>query len=176
MYASRRRTSPYPLGPLLAALATLAGCASPPPLPPELQYAAPPSSAGTASVRGSQESSALLDDLTAYVLAVDGKRVMGGRPGWREPLTLAAGKRRLGVVFQRGASSAQAEVWLDAQPGVAYEVRYATDVQLFGANSYCDFWIVDRANGRQVTETRRGFVTPGRTPGTYYAPPVAPAK
>ena len=167
---------PHAAGPLLVALSAFAGCASPPPLPPELQYSVPTPSRETASVRGSQSDSALLDDLTAYVIAVDGKRVMAGRAGWRVPLTITAGKRRVGVAFQRGAATALAEVWLDAEPGREYEVRYVTDVTLFGTNTFCDFWIVNRASGEAVTEVRRGFVSRSGAPGTFYAPPVVPAK
>jgi hypothetical protein len=143
-------------------------------MPPELQYQPPRPSAATATIRGSQETVPLLDDYTVYVLGVDGKRVMTGRAGWSSALPLVAGKRRIGVAFQRGVLRAQAEIHVDVEPGRAYEVRYATDVQLYGTNSYVDFWVVDLTSGTAVTDVRRGHVNRGGDPPTYYVPIIVP--
>lgn len=97
----------------------------------------------------------MLDNFTAYVDAVDGVAVPAGRPGWNTPVALPAGPRRLTLAFNRGVFSARTEVAFTAASGARYQVRFATDAQLFGRNSYCEFWIVDTATGSAVTERRR---------------------
>lgn len=97
----------------------------------------------------------MLDNLTAYVAAVDGVNVPAGRNGWNHPLRIKAGTRRLTVAFARGRFAAQTEVQLEAKPDAAYEVKFATDAQLFGQNTYCEFWIVDRANNEKVVAPTR---------------------
>jgi len=58
---------------LLLTIVFLGGCATPPSILPELQYVVPAGQESSlATLIGSQEKSALLDDFTAYVLAVEG--------------------------------------------------------------------------------------------------------
>lgn len=93
----------------------LGGCASTPQIPPELQYAPPSVASGTlATIQGSQENSTFLDDFTAFVIAVDGKRVMAGRKGWSSALPILPGNRNITVAFQRGVFNAQADLALAA--------------------------------------------------------------
>ena len=149
---------------LLSVLLTLAACASVRQIPPELQYA--PQVDGfslMASIKGSQTERHILDDFTAYVIAVDGKRVMALRKGWNAELPILPGARTITVAFQRGAFNAQADLSLDAAAGSKYEVQFVSDVGLGfdDANTYCDFWIIDLATQKPVTEVRRGIIGGG---------------
>jgi len=146
----------------------LAGCASvPPPIPPELQYGPPPSGQPTAVITGSQTPGSWgMDDFTAYVSGVNGKRVMIGRKGWNTPLVIPAEKCLLVAEFQRGVFHTQIELALDAVAGASYELQFSSDVGFNGNNTYCDFWIVDRSTGKAVTAIKRGTIG-GGSGGTY---------
>jgi len=111
-----------------------------------------------ATVVGSEESSTLLDNFTAYVAAVDGHTMTAGRAGWNVPLTLPAGPHRLKVAFNRGVFAAEAELPLTARPARAYEVKFSSDAEFFGRNSYCEFWLVDTATGEPVTNRVRAVL------------------
>jgi hypothetical protein len=97
----------------------------------------------------------MLDDFTVYVIAIDGVPVAAGRAGWSTPLPLKAGQRRLTLGFTRGVFAATADITLHAASEAAYQVRFATDAQFLGKNSYCEFWIADTATGQPVTERVR---------------------
>jgi len=126
---------------------------------PEIRRGAPfEEPAGTATIKGSEESSALLDNFTAYISAVDDQLVPAGRQGWNTPLELKAGRRIVTVEFQRGVFRAQARLELLAGAHAGYQLKYATDAQLFGKNSFCDFWIVDSATDQPVTAVKRAAV------------------
>ena len=161
---------------LLLALAVagvlLTSCATTSRIPPELQYSAPAPGSSTATIRGSERPSVILDSFTAYVHAVDGKRVMAGEKGWRTPLVITAGQHTLAVEFERGSYHAQAELSLNAAPGAEYEVRFDTDVQTYGRNSYVDFWIVNARTGKAVTGIKRAAVNLAGGSGTYIPIPI----
>jgi len=143
-------------------LLLVVGCATTPEIPPELQYVLPSgSSESLATITGSQEDIALLDDLTAYVIAVDGKRVMAERKGWNEPLPILPGTRRITAAFQRGVFNTKAELPLEVVAGATYQIRFSSDVALYGSNTYCDFWIIDVVSQKPVTEIRRGLIRGG---------------
>jgi hypothetical protein len=135
------------------------------PIPPQapepvVEKPSPPSptplvEAKPASVRGSEESSAMLDSLTAYVAMVDGIPITAGRDGWDTPLIIKSGPRRLKVGFIRGVFTAQAELQFVARSEGSYQVKFDTDAQLFGKNSYCEFWIVDASSGQTATKRMR---------------------
>lgn len=93
----------------------------------------------------------MLDNFTAFVMAIDGVRLTRGREGWNAPLPLKAGQRHLTLAFNRGVFVAQAEILFTAVSETAYQVKFATDAQLFGKNSFCEFWIVDAASGEPVS-------------------------
>ena len=115
-----------------------------------------------ATLKGSEESSALLDNFTAFISAVDGQPVAAGRSGWNTPLELKPGHHVLTVEFKRGVFSAKTQLELLATARTSYQLRYATDAQLFGHNSFCDFWITDLATGRPVTGIKKAAVVKGR--------------
>lgn len=128
-------------------VATLPPVATPPPAPVvELK---------PASITGSEEGSAMLDSFTAFVAAIDGVTVSAGRQGWDKPLALKPGPHRLSVNFNRGVFAAHCELRLVARTEVVYQLKFATDAQLFGKNSYCEFWIVNTATGEPATEKTR---------------------
>ncbi|HEY8994187.1 MAG TPA: hypothetical protein VIM71_05980 [Lacunisphaera sp.] len=122
------------------------------PLPPAIEPK-------PASITGSEESSAMLDSFTAFVTAVDGVPVSAGRQGWNTPLTLKAGPRRLAVAFNRGVFTAHCELPLNVRSESVYQLKFATDAELFGKNSYCEFWIVDAATSQPVTKRTRVSLT-----------------
>ncbi len=145
---------------ILALLLVLAGCTStqttpaivkPPPPAPAIEQ--PP-----ASIIGSEEKSTLLDNFTVFIATIDGTPVSAGRAGWQSPVSLQAGPRRLQVVFVRGVFTAAAELQLNALSAHAYQVRFATDAQFLGNNSYCEFWIVDTTTGQAATERVRAVL------------------
>lgn len=143
-------------------ISTLVGCAVPiRPIPTELQYTEAAATAESSTIVGSQENSSWADDFTAYVLAIDGKRVMSERKGWNKPIRISEGPHRLTVTFVRGVFNASANLQLDAKAGVAYQLKFVTDVGINGTNTYCDFWIVDTSNEKPVTEIVRGPVSGG---------------
>ncbi len=133
----------------------LSGCTS---LPQGAPVTEP---AGPATIRGSEESSTLLDNFTAFISAVDGQAVAAGRAGWDTPIELKAGRHVLTVEFKRGVFSAQTQVEVVAVAKANYRLKYTTDARLFGKNSFCDFWIVDLATNRTVTETKKAAVVKG---------------
>lgn len=108
-----------------------------------------------ASIRGSQETSTLLDNFTAFITAVDGQAVVAGRKGWDQPVALAAGKHHLAIEFNRGVFVAHTELELEAKSGAAYELRHTSDAQVYGGHSYCEFWVVDLATGEKATAVKR---------------------
>jgi hypothetical protein len=108
-----------------------------------------------ATITGSEESSTMLDNLTVYVTAIDGQAVTAGRQGWHIPLTLKPGVRKLKVAFNRGVFTAETDLLFTAQSEHAYQLLFATDAQLFGKNSYCEFWIEDTATHQKAIQPRR---------------------
>ena len=154
----------------LAATLLLTGCATGPQTPPKPPtgrpapapapaQTPPPEPIRTATILGSEESSALLDNFTAFVAAVDGKVIPAGRKGWETPVVIRSGKRRLSVEFNRGAFVARAELELTAKAEAAYQLKYESDAQVYGKHSYCDFWIIAYATGERVTPVRRAAIT-----------------
>lgn len=146
------RLNKFMLRLLLVTVVFLGGCVTPPrPIPPELQYVAPTGQVGSvATLVGSQEKGTQNDSI-AYVLAVDGKLVMTGTQGWSTPLPIQPGLRNITVVFQGGGFNTQVDLQLQALAGHKYQIQFSTDVRLFGANTYCDFWIIDVATKKPVT-------------------------
>lgn len=153
IHASTVRLNKYMRRLWLIIIVFLGGCATAPrPIPPELQYVAPAGEESSlATLVGSQEKSTAHDNLTAYVLAVDGKLVMSGPQGWNITLPIQPGLRNVTVAFQSGGFNTQADLQLQATAGRKYQVQFSTDVQFLGANTYCDFWIIDIATRKPVT-------------------------
>lgn len=118
----------------------------------------PPVVVGTAKLKGSEESSALFDNFTAFVVAVNGLPVAAGRAGWNKSIDISAGTNTLTVEFNRGNFVARTDLELAAAAGASYEVKFASDARLFGQNSYCDFWIVDLGTSQAVTPVKKAPV------------------
>lgn len=139
---------------LLILIVLLGGCiTAPQPISAELQYIPPTGQEGSlATLIGSKQQGALPnDELTAYVLAVDGKRVMSGLRGWNSALLIQPGQHSVTVAFQGGAFHTQVDLQMQASPGGKYQIQFSTDVQTFGANTFCDLWIIDTATQKPVS-------------------------
>jgi hypothetical protein len=129
-----------------AATVPTMGPVTPPPAPVDVR---------PATIKGSEESSTLLDNFTAFVRSVDGQPVSAGRKGWNQALELKAGSHRLTVEFIRGSFYARTELLLDAKAGAAYELHQNNDAQVYGQHSYCEFWVTDAATGQKVAASKR---------------------
>jgi len=145
---------------ITACLAALlfSGCTTVPAAGPAAPVSAP---AAPATIKGSEESSALFDNFTAFIAAVDGQPVAAGRAGWDTPLEVKPGRHVLTGAFKRGVFSATAQLELLAVAHANYQLKYTTDAQLFGKNSFCDFWIADLATGQPVTAVTKAAVVKG---------------
>lgn len=144
---------------LAAFVFCLVGCVTtPPPIPPELQYAAPQNAAPVGTIVGSEEKSGWADNFTVFVIGVDGKRVMAGRGGWDTPLPLVQGLRKLVVEFNRGSFVANTSIELNVEAGADYQLQYSSDVQFMGRSRYCDFWVIDKRSKQSVTPIQRATV------------------
>lgn len=126
--------------------------------PPPTPIAAPVDNR-PATILGSEETSTMLDNLTVYVTSVNGQALSIGRDGWNIPLKLRPGKHRLGVAFSRGVFVARADIELEAKPAAAYQLKFATDAQIFGKNSYCEFWIVESGSDTRLAQSGRVSLT-----------------
>ena len=148
---------------LLIPIVLLSACFAPQPLthiPPELQYVVPAGQENSlATLVGSNEKSTPIDDFTVYVLAVDGKRVISGLENWDTALPIQPGLRTITVAFMRDPLNAQADLQLQAVAGGKYQIQSSTDAYFFGADTYCDFWIIDIATQKPVTGIKRGTLT-----------------
>jgi hypothetical protein len=161
---------------LAAAFLILAGCATPDGGPaataqPAPQAPAPLPPAKPATIVGSEESSMMFDNFTAFVAAIDNKPVPAGRAGWKTPLALEPGQRLLTVMFVRGVFTAHADIPLQARSEAAYEVKFTSDAQLFGQSTYCEFWIVDSATGEKVVTPVRAQLTRVQPAGAAHPAP-----
>lgn len=172
------RLSTLRLAGLAAAFLILAGCATPssapePSAPTAPEAPAPVPAAKPATIVGSEESSMMFDNFTAFVAAIDNKPVTEGRAGWNVPLALEPGQRLLTVMFVRGVFTAHADIPLQARSEAVYQVKFASDAQLFGQSTYCEFWIIDSATGEKVGGPIRAQLTRVQPAG---ATPPAPEK
>lgn len=122
------------------------------------QPATPPAEVRPATIRGSEESSTLLDNFTAFIRAVDGVPISAARKGWNQAVELKPGAHRITVEFIRGSFFARTDLSLNAKPGAAYELRQSNDAQVYGQHSYCDFWIVDLATNEKAALTKRAAI------------------
>ena len=151
------------LGFLLITILLIGGCVTQQPVThilQELQYVAPTEDEkSVATLIGSYEKATPIDDFTAYILAVDGKRVISGLENWDTALPIQPGSRTVTVAFKRDPLNAQADLRLQAVAGNKYQIRFSTDAYFFGADTYCDFWIIDVATNKPVTGIVRGTIT-----------------
>ncbi len=143
-------TTPAPTG--STAVGPIAAATGTAPTPPATAVV---TNTRPATIQGSEETSTLLDNFTVFITALDGQPIGSGRKGWNQPITFVPGKRRFAVEFIRGAFTARTELTLEAKPGAAYELRHASDAQVYGEHTFCEFWIVDLVTGERVTPPRR---------------------
>ena len=133
--------------------------AKPEPTVPAMRPAKPPPAAPVdtrpATIKGSEESSALLDNFTVFVRTVDGQPVSAGRKGWNQALELKPGPHRIGVEFTRGSFFARTELTLEAKPAATYELRQTNDAQVYGQHSFCEFSIVELKTGTTALPAKR---------------------
>ena len=144
---------------LLLFACLVSGCMAPPPTPgPKWLYYEEPivSREPVAFLFGRGQPGEVLVPVRAFVFAVDDKRVESGKDRWNVPIPLRPGSRVVSVEINRGSAYARVNLSLNADAGKDYGIRFATD--LGGANSFCDFWIIDAATGAPVTKVQRGYV------------------
>ncbi len=159
---------PAPFAVLTVLLA--AGCTTTAPTTPPAEKPAPtapalhpktpaptvaPADLRPASIKGSEESSTLLDNFTTFVRAVDGQPVSAGRKGWDQAIELKPGSHRLAVEFVRGSFFARTELVLEAKPGATYELRQINDAQVYGQHTFCEFSVTDLATNATVGAPKR---------------------
>ncbi|MBS0425111.1 MAG: hypothetical protein JSR71_11970 [Proteobacteria bacterium] len=108
---------------------------------------------------GSHEKATPIDDFITYILAVDGKRVISGLENWDTALPIQPGSRTITVAFKRDPLNAQADLQLQAAAGGKYQIQFSTDAYFLGADTYCDFWIIDMTTKKPVTGIKRGTIT-----------------
>jgi hypothetical protein len=147
--AEQPRATPTRPAPAAPAQATPAP-AKPEPIP-AVTTRQPVPAVQHASIVGTQESSMMFDNFTAFITAIDGRKITAGRDGWNVPLEIETGHRTLNVEFNRGVFYAKGRLEFDAVANIRYEVKFATDAELFGHNSYCNFWVIDTATGKTVS-------------------------
>jgi hypothetical protein len=109
-------------------------------------------------------------DYTAYVYAVDEKRLVAPRDKWSSPLQVAAGNRQLKVVMKRRGFVAFLTFDVMIEAGKAYEVCFAGKVSPVSGAGYCAVWISDRASGRQVSAVQMPESAGGRMPDGWVPP------
>jgi hypothetical protein len=146
---------------ILVLVVLVVGCASDPPappIPPEFQYVPPSASIlEVATIQGSQENRTAGNDLTAFVIAVDGKFVMSEQKSWSSALPILPNVRNIAVGFQSDNHNARTDLSLKAKAGQHYQVRSTIDAE----GTHCDFWIVDMDTQKPVTEPSRVLVLSG---------------
>lgn len=122
--------------------------------PPAAPTSTPATTPAPASITGSEETSTMFDNFTAYIAIIDGQAI-GDRNGWSRPLALKPGLRRLRVGFIRGVFFAHADIQFQARSGARYTLKFDSDAHFLGKNSYCEFWIEDAATGEKVLAPTR---------------------
>ncbi len=144
---------------LLLIAVVLAGCSAPPVHPglKWLHYEEPEvSREPVAFLFGNGAPGEVLTPIRAFVFAVDDKRVYNGADRWQVPIPLKPGTRLITVEVNRGSAYARVNLSLNAEAGRDYSIQFSSD--LGRANSFCDFWIMDRITRAPVTKVQRGNV------------------
>lgn len=149
------------------AVISLSGCMSVPQLPEELRYVMPSES----EVRVSRIAATMIDDKVplfdhdnTFVYAIDGKKVMLEKEQWDQPVLVLPGVRDVTLGFEKGAHMLFAKVRLDVAASASYNAKSACKTGFLGNFEYCDFWLVDAATGKAVSEVVRGAYTDRRHP------------
>lgn len=157
---------------LLAAgfLGLLAGCATAVDIPAEDRYQPPPPGAPAASVKGSNltEEGLFGSEHRGFVTMVDLKTVPGAADHWSEPIGLSPGKHTIVAEYHYSNFMARAYLPLDARAGINYQLMIKNGHEDSPeGHLYNDFWIVDLATGKPVTQIYRRQATGGKK-GTIF--------
>lgn len=132
---------------LVASFIILTGCAAYQPTKPIIAYQPIPEFEQAATIIGSNIPVKIYDDITAYIFAVDGQKVMAGRAAWNTPLALNAGSHAIQVWCQQGGYKYTNIVQLNAQAGGRYQI----DFNYNHDNRYnCRFWIKNLQTNKPV--------------------------
>jgi hypothetical protein len=132
-------------------------------IPGELQYIPPPPRKASARILGCEEASKILHNKTAFILSIDGKRVMAGRDGWNVPVMIVSGKHVLTVEFECGREVAQTDFPLEVISGATYKVCFSPITNFLGKIKSCDLWIADAISKEAKTSTERIALMDRRT-------------
>lgn len=138
---------------LAASFIIFTGCATHQPTKPIIAYQPILGSEQAATIIGSNIPVKIYDDITVYIFAVDGQKVMAGRQSWNTPLTLAAGQHAIQVLCQQGSYKYTNIVQLDAQAGKRYQVDFNYS---YNDRYNCRFWINDVQTTKPVTLLTEG--------------------
>jgi hypothetical protein len=146
---------------------SLSGCITVPQLPEELKYVMPSSDeAGVSSINATMidDKVPLFDDDNTYVYAINGKKVMLEEEQWEQPVFITPGSHDVTLGFTKGAHMLFAKVHLTVAASTAYKAMSTCKTGFLGNYEYCDFWIVDSATGKAVSDVARGAYTDRRHP------------
>ena len=144
---------------LLALCLTLSGCNTTA-VSDDLLYQ-PPAGPSVARIKGSttQDSGLFASRHVAYVLLVDGKFVRDGAEVWAQELALSPGQHELAVEYRSSVFRARTTFSLEAQAGATYLLQMKHGVEAPDDRRYCEFVIVDAANGQPVTPVKHTYAT-----------------
>ena len=147
---------------LLLSLVLLSGCGSVATLDPTSSYIAPGANDGIAGfVKGTQTWGLLGSGPTAFVFAVDGKRVPQELQKWNELLPIKSGRVDLEIGLQSGALRRTVHLDCKIAAGELYEIRFqvAADPSV-PTKRFCDIWIVSLSSDIAVTPLERVSLSP----------------
>ena len=144
---------------LLAVGLMLGGCNTTAPSE-DLLYQ-PPAGPSVARIMGSttQDSGLFGSRHVAYVLLVNGKFVRDAEEAWARNLTLAPGPQDLAVEYRSSVFRARTVFILEAKAGATYLLQMKHGVESPDERRYCEFVIVDAANGQPVTPVKHVYAT-----------------
>lgn len=150
------------LSPFIFLLVLLSGCGSVATLEPTTSYVTPSANEGvTGFVKGTQTWGLIGNGPTAFVYAVDGKRVSQGLEKWNELLPLKAGFVDLEVGLQSGPLRRTAHFDIKVTAGELYEIRFQVGGDATaGGKRYCDIWIASLASDTAISPLERVSLMP----------------
>jgi hypothetical protein len=138
------------------------GCANVATLEPTSRYVAPGANDGIAGfVKGTQTWGLLGSGPTAFVYAVEGKRVPNEFEKWNELLPVKAGRVDLEIGVQSGALRRTVHLDCKIAAGELYEIRFQVSADASApAKKFCDIWIASLSSDIAVTPLERVSLSP----------------
>jgi len=149
---------------LTVIVALLCGCETAPGPAAEGGYVPPLAEAGVlATITGSRTSGEefLEGEHTGQVLMIDSKLVRDSHDAWSKSIALAPGRHSIVAKYDHAHYMSQAFLTFEAKAGSAYQLAIKNGTEPPDEQRYCEFWIVDLATGRPVTEVLRRHVSGG---------------